>query len=144
VIGNQPIDTLETINRAANKELDSVPSIQSHRDLIVWQKAMDLAVDVYALIEMFPTIENYRMSSQLARAVVSVAANIAEGRARSTRKDFANFLGIAQGSLAEAETYILLAVRLGYVKEAVASRRLALLHEVGRMLTTLRKRLSPR
>ncbi len=96
--------------------------IESHRDLIVWQKAMDLSVAVYGLTARFPSAENYRLTAQITRAVVSVAANIAEGHARSTAKDFANFLAIARGSLAETETFILLAVRLGYLAEADARR----------------------
>ena len=69
--------------------------IESHRDLIVRQKAMDLAVLVYAAAARFPASENYGMKSQLTRSIVSVAANIAEGHARSTARDFANFLHIA-------------------------------------------------
>lgn len=88
----------------------------SHRDLIVWQKAMDLAVDIYQLARRLPRDETYRLVSQVTRAAVSVSANIAEGRSRATRKDFANFLAIAKGSLMEAETLLTLAVRLNYLK----------------------------
>jgi four helix bundle protein len=119
-------------------------AIQSHRDLIVWQKAMDLSVTVYDLASQFPASELYRMVGQITRAAVSVPANIAEGRARSTRKDYANFLAIAQGSLAETETYVLLAVRLGFTNESAAQPSLALIDEVGRMLTSLRKRMLQR
>jgi four helix bundle protein len=118
--------------------------IESHRDLIVWQKAMDLSVAVYGLTARFPSAENYRLTAQITRAVVSVPANIAEGHARSTAKDFANFLAIARGSLAETETFILLAVRLGYLAEADVAATLALLNEVGKMISTLRRRILPR
>ena len=121
-----------------------MPKIESHRDLIVWQKAMDLAVQVYAVTARFPSSENYRMTSQLTRSIVSVAANIAEGHARSTARDFANFLHIARGSLAESETYVLLAVRLGYIDTKTSDPVLALVDEVGRMLNALRKRIYPR
>jgi len=121
-----------------------MPAIQSHRDLVVWQKAMDLSVEVYSLTKRFPASENFRMTSQLTRAAVSVPANIAEGRARSTRKDYGNFLAIAQGSLAEAETYILLSIRLGYVTAAQTEVAVSLIAEVGRMLTALRQKLNPR
>ena len=94
--------------------------IESHRDLIVWQRAMDLAVLVYAATARFPMSENYRTTSQLTRSIVSVAANIAEGHARSTARDFANFLHISRGSLTESETYVLLAVRLGYLTDQAA------------------------
>ena len=73
--------------------------IESHRDLIVWQKAMDLAVETYRLTSKFPASETYRLVSQITRAIASVPANIAEGHARGTRKDYANFLAIASGSL---------------------------------------------
>ncbi len=118
--------------------------IESHRDLIVWQKSMDLAVKVYAVTARFPAAENYRLTSQLTRSIVSVAANIAEGHARSTARDFANFLHIARGSLAESETYVLLAVRLGYVSEKTSEPVLGLIDEVGRMLSVLRRRILPR
>jgi len=121
-----------------------VAKIESHLDLIVWQKAMDLSVAVYGLTARFPPAENYRLTSQLTRAVVSVAANIAEGHARSTAKDFANFLAIARGSLAETQTFILLAVRLGYLTEAEVSTTLALVDEVGKMISALRRRIAPR
>ncbi len=116
-------------------------TIQSHRDLIVWNKALDLAVEVYALTERFPSKEQYRLISQITRSVASVPANVAEGHARSTRKDYANFVAIARGSLAETETFLLLAQRLGYVEVRPLESVLARLDEVGRMLATLRKRL---
>jgi four helix bundle protein len=118
--------------------------IESHRDLIVWQKGLDLVELVYEVTEAFPTRERYRLVDQLSRAIVSVPANVAEGHARSTAKDFANFLAIARGSLAEAETYIELAVRLKYITTERAGPVFALIDEVGRMLTTLRRRISPR
>jgi four helix bundle protein len=115
--------------------------IESHRDLIVWQKALELAVSTYALSSAFPRSEDYKITAQLTREIVSVPANIAEGHARSTRKDYANFLSIARGSLAEAETFILLAQRLGYVTEQAVGPLLREIDEVGRMIVTLRKRL---
>jgi len=90
-------------------------TVQSHRDLIVWQKAMDLAEVVYGLAAKFPHSETYRLGSQTTRAVASVPANIAEGNARGTKRDYANFLSVAKGSLMEAETFLMLAVRLKYI-----------------------------
>jgi len=84
---------------------------------MVWQKAMDLAVQVYRLAAQFPAVETYRLTGQMTRAAASVLANIAEGHARSTRKDYANFLAIAKGSLIETETFLMLALRLGYLSE---------------------------
>jgi four helix bundle protein len=120
----------------------STRRIGSHRDLVVWQKAMDLAVEVYRLSKHFPKDETYRLTSQITRAVASVPANIAEGHARSTARDFANFLSIAKGSLMETETFLMLALRLGYVHDDAARPTLALITEISKMLTSLRSRLS--
>ena len=90
--------------------------IESHRDLIVWQKSMDMVVNIYQLASAFPNTEIYRLTSQITRAAASVPANIAEGHARGTTKnDFAHFLSIAKGSLMETETFLMLAVRLNYL-----------------------------
>lgn len=115
--------------------------IKSHRDLIVWQKAMDLAEDVYRVTSEFPREEMYRLTSQLIRAVISVPANIAEGHARGTRRDYANFLAIAKGSLMEAETFLMLAERLGYNKPKRTDRTLSLVTEVSKMITAIRSKL---
>jgi four helix bundle protein len=85
--------------------------VEAHRDLIVWQKAMDMVVEVYRLANRFPHSELYRLTSQITRAAVSVPANIAEGNARGTVKDYAHFLSIAKGSLMETETFLMLAIR---------------------------------
>ena len=115
--------------------------VRSHRDLIVWRKAMDMTVDVYRLSRGFPRDEIYRLTSQLTRAAASVPANIAEGNARSTPRDYAYFLSVAKGSLMEAETFLLLAVRLGYLSDADATPTLSLITEISKMLTSLRARL---
>jgi four helix bundle protein len=90
----------------------------SFRELTVWQKAMDLAVEVYRLSASFPADERFRLTAQVTRAAVSVPANIAEGNSRATKKDYAHFVSIARGSLAETETFRLLALRLRYLDEA--------------------------
>jgi four helix bundle protein len=118
-----------------------MPGVQSHRDLIVWNKAMDLAVEVYRLSASFPSTERYRLIDQLTRAAVSVAGNIAEGQGRGTSKDFGHFLALARGSLNETETYLMLAVRLGYLSEAKAAPVLGLLVEVSKMLGSLRSKV---
>lgn len=116
--------------------------IESHRDLVVWQKAMDLAVLVYQLSEKLPSRETYRLVAQMTRSASSVAANIAEGHARGTRRDYSQFLAIAKGSLMETETFVMLAVRLGYTTQAEAQQVLGLITETSKMLTVLRSRLS--
>ena len=115
--------------------------IDSHRDLIVWQKAMDLTVEVYDLTKLLPREETYRLTSPVTRSVVSIPANIAEGHARSTRRDYANFLAIAKGSLMETETFLMLALRLGYVSDQQAARAMGLITEVSKMITTIRMKL---
>ena len=115
--------------------------INSHRDLVVWQKAMDLAVDVYRLTQAFPKSELYGLTGQMRRAAASVPANIAEGHARGTAKDYANFLAVAKGSLMETETFITLSVRLGYATEEASAGTLALIMEISKMPTALRSKL---
>jgi four helix bundle protein len=116
--------------------------IRSHRDLVVWQKAMDLTVAVYELARRFPRTEQYGLISQMTRAAASIPANIAEGNGRrGSRREYSHFLGIARGSLMETETYLALALRLGFASDEEASRVLALADEVSRMITTMRNRL---
>ncbi len=117
---------------------------RSHRDLLVWQKAMDLVDRIYDLTESFPAREGFGLTSQITRAVVSVPGNIAEGQARSTAKDFANFLAIARGSLMETETLLMVAVRRGYVGDADADEAFSQITEVSKMLTSLRNRIATR
>jgi four helix bundle protein len=116
-------------------------NVRSHKDLVVWQKAMNLAEHVYALVALFPPTEKYRMVDQLTRAAISVPANIAEGHGRSTRKDYAQFVSIAIGSLAETETYLILCERLHFCNRCTTSSHHGLVEEVGKMLKVLRVRL---
>jgi four helix bundle protein len=120
-----------------------VAKIDSHRDLIVWQRAMDLTVEVYRLSARFPADERYRLVSQITRAAASVPANIAEGHARSSAKEYSRFLSIAKGSLMETETFLMLAVRLGYLAEPATGPALAMITQISKMLTRLRARLRP-
>jgi len=114
--------------------------IESHRDLVVWQKSMDWVVNVYQLCKAFPKDETYRLVSQLTRAAASVPANIAEGHCRSTR-EFARFLSIAKGSLMEAETFLVLGIRLGYLTQEQAQSALSQVIELSKMITAMRSRL---
>ena len=88
--------------------------IRNHKDLEVWKKSMDLVSNVYKMTESFPNRETYGLINQLRRSAVSVPSNIAEGAARSSRKEFIQFLYIALGSLAELETQAIIAGRLEY------------------------------
>ena len=115
--------------------------MRGYEDLVVWQKAMDLAVMIYALGPLMPKSELYGMTNQMQRAVSSVPANIAEGYQRGTRKDYARFIAIARGSLAETETFLALAMRVEHLPQSAAGPCLEKAREVGRMLTRLKQRL---
>ena len=115
--------------------------IKSYRDLMVWQKAMDLALECYRITKEFPKNEIYGMSSQIQRAAVSIPANIAEGRARQHAKEFIQHLSIAYGSLAELETHVLLAERLKYIQKDHLDRIISKTAEIGRMINGLQRSL---
>ena len=111
--------------------------VRSYRDLVVWQKAMDTAVAVYDLTKAYPKDEQFGLTSQSRRAASSVAANIAEGYGRSSKQAYINFLRIAQGSLKELETHLILATRVGIAKPDAAGDLVNQCDELGRMLRAL-------
>ena len=115
--------------------------IKSHKDLIVWQKAVDLSMLIYKLTNTFPQREIYGLSSQMRRAVISIASNIAEGRARHTRKDFSHFLHMAFGAAAELETQLLIARRLSFLDDGAYEKTNSLLSEVSKMLRAMIEKL---
>ncbi len=112
-------------------------ALKHYRELIVWQKAMDLVESVYKVTGQFPNTEVYGLTSQVRRAAVSIPSNIAEGQGRHTTRDFLHFLSVAQGSLCEVETQIIIAERLGYIQHELESRLLDLAAEVGRLINGL-------
>ena len=116
--------------------------IKSFKELIVWQKSMDLVEQIYTATHEFPKDEMYCLTNQMRRSAISIASNIAEGQARKTTKDFLNFISIAQGSRAELETQIIIANRLGYMKEEKAEHLLEILAEIAKMLYTLTSALN--
>lgn len=109
----------------------------NYKDLIVWNKSMDLVKEVYSLINHFPKSEAFALSLQLQRSVVSVPSNIAEGRGRQTEKEFKQFLHIARGSLYEVETQLLIAVQQSYLTDSQIKSSLVLIEEIERMLSKL-------
>ena len=111
--------------------------IQFYRDLLVWQKAMDLCVEVHNATLTFPKQEIFGLSAQLKRSVVSVPSNIAEGHGRRTTPDFIHFLFISRGSLDEVETQLTLAMRYNYLSQTDHDDLLERCGEVGRMLNGL-------
>lgn len=114
---------------------------KDHRDLIVWQKAMQLTIDVYNLIRQLPLEEKYALSDQMRRSAISIPSNVAEGNARESKRDTNHFLHIAQGSRAELETQLELCLRIGYLSETQLKETLSPSDEVGRMLAGLIKSL---
>ena len=111
--------------------------IQHYRDLIVWQKAMQLVKEIYVLTKKLPKEELYGLSSQMQRAAVSIPSNIAEGQARNGSKEFYQFLGIATGSKAELQTQLLICVDIGYLSETEIETAMEICEEVGKMLYKL-------
>ncbi len=116
--------------------------IRSYRDLVVWQKGMELVEGVYRVSRTFPKEEVYGLVSQVRRAAVSIPSNIAEGQSRLTAGEFVQFLGIARGSLAEVETQLLLAQRLAFLTPETTEPLLELTAEIGRLLNGLLRSLS--
>lgn len=112
---------------------------QHYRELIAWQKAMDLVTHVYDMTKRFPDDERFGLVSQMRRCAVSIPSNIAEGQARNTTGEFKQFIGVARGSIAELTTQILIAERLGYLQEGTQTIEKA--EEVGRILTGLSQSL---
>jgi four helix bundle protein len=117
--------------------------LKSYRELDVWKKAMDLVEAVYISAAKFPPAERYGLTSQLQRAAVSIAANIAEGYGRSHRGDYLHHLSISRGSLMEVETHLTLAVRLKLASRADVLAAWQLSQKVGQMLTKLIASLRP-
>ncbi len=115
--------------------------IKSHKDLIVWQKSVQLSLIIYNLTADFPAREIYALSSQMRRAVVSIPSNIAEGKSRGTRKDFAHFLHMSYGSSAELETQLLIAKQLNFCVNEKFNETNSLLSEVSKMLRVMIEKL---
>jgi four helix bundle protein len=115
--------------------------VQSYRQLRTWQKAVDLVEACYALSKQLPRAEEHGMISQLRRSAISIPTNIAEGNGRLARKEYLRYLAIANGSLMEVETLVLLIQRLGYGTPEQLRPITECVNEVGRLLTALRHAL---
>lgn len=115
---------------------------QSFHELTVWQRAIDLTVSIYRLTRGFPREETYGLVSQLRRASVSVASNIAEGRGRLNPAEFRQFLGVALGSIFEIKTQLIVARRLEMGNRAAIDEAAKLSEEVSKMLTSFSQKLS--
>jgi four helix bundle protein len=112
-------------------------AIRNYRDLLAWQKAMDLTIQVYSATASWPKSEVYGLTAQVRRASVSVPCNIAEGQGRRSDPEFRHFLSIAHGSVREVETCVLIGERLGYVSAEPCALLLDRASEVGRLITGL-------
>jgi four helix bundle protein len=119
-------------------------AVKSYRELIAWQKAMDVVEAVYKATRQFPKEELFVLTSQMRRASISVPSNIAEGQGRNSTKEFIHHLSISYGSLTELETQILIAERLGYTATDQTATLLKQTAEVGRLLNGLTKALEAR
>ncbi len=108
-----------------------------YRDLQVWQKAMIVVEEIYKLTGRFSVDERFGLVSQMRRSAVSIPSNIAEGKSRGSKKEFANFISIARGSLSELETQLLICSRLRYVNEKENQSTFFLIEELQRMLASL-------
>ncbi|MFH1852006.1 MAG: four helix bundle protein [Candidatus Neomarinimicrobiota bacterium] len=117
--------------------------IKNYRDLIVWQKSVDLVIDCYAITRRYPDNEKFGLSSQIQRAAVSISANIAEGHSRQHTKEYLQHLSIAYGSLAELETLLHISNRLDYISTSKMKPFSKQTSEIGRMLNGLRSALKP-
>ena len=112
-------------------------TLQTHKDLKVWQQSKDLVSEIYKLTATFPKEEVYSLTAQIKRSAISIPSNIAEGAARESNKEYIRFLYIALGSLAELDTQLLIANDLGYFKLNEYQKLTIKLDEIGKMLSGL-------
>jgi four helix bundle protein len=122
-------------------EGDERRGVKNYRELVAWQKAMDLVTMVYDVTQHWPKTEVYGLTNQIRRAAVSIPSNIAEGQGRASTKEFLHHLNMARGSLLEVETQLLIAQRLGYTAPEAATQLLAGTAEAGRLLNGLYRSL---
>lgn len=112
------------------------------RQLRVWQQAMDIVVDTYAIIKTLPIEERFSLCDQMRRSAVSIPSNIAEGQSRNSSKEFIHFLSISRGSIAELQTQLILCGRLGYVEDEIVAGLLSRLKDNDKMIGGLMKAIS--
>lgn len=113
----------------------------SFKDLVVWQRAVQMSLEIYTLTSSFPASERFGLTNQLRRASVSVASNIAEGYGKSSRGEYLSFLGHARGSNGEVQTQLVISKGLGFGTEESLQQAESLSNEVGRMLVVMMRKL---
>ena len=116
--------------------------MKNYRDLLVWQKAMDLVEEIYRITEFLPSEEKFGLSLQLKRAAVSIPSNIAEGFERNTTKDYIKFLSIAKASRAEVETQLYICKRLEFLTDEEIKKSLEICDEIKRIIIAMFKKLN--
>ena len=119
--------------------------MKGHRDLLVWKESIALVKDIYAVTKLLPDDEKFGLMSQMRRAAVSVPSNIAEGAARGSQRELAQFLVIARGSLSELETQLIIAKELNYLSETakVEAKIQSIFRLLGGLLNNVKKKISP-
>ena len=117
--------------------------MNNYKELKVWKKAVDLAVNVYKYTQAFPAEERYGLTSQARRSSVSIPSNIAEGSGRNTNKDFDNFLGISYGSTCELETQLIIANQVGFLELSKLKSLSYQIQEIQKMNYALKRSLTP-
>ena len=115
--------------------------MHNFKELVVWQKAIELASEIYQMTETFPSVEKYGLISQINRSVVSIPSNIAEGAGRNTNGEFVQFLGIALGSLFELESLLIISEKVGIIQDKELMNLSARIEEISKMIAGLRKSL---
>jgi four helix bundle protein len=116
--------------------------MNNFKELKVWQKSMVLVEKVYEITSMFPKNEQYGLTNQIQRSAVSIPSNIAEGAGKNSNKEFKQFLSIANGSINELYTQLILSIRIGYIKENIVKEVFMLITEIQKMTFTLIKKFS--
>ena len=127
--------------RATSEKLHRMAHLKTYKELIVWQKSIQLVELIYRLTKIFPKEEQFGLSSQMRRAAVSIPSNVAEGWSRRTRGDFAYFLRISSGSTSELETQLEIARRLSLVDDTGYNETDGLLSEISKMLNSMLRKL---
>lgn len=133
-----------TSDESCDTTLDMNTSPRSYKDLLVWQKGIELAKIVYRLTRNYPTEEKFGLVAQMRRAAISIPSNLAEGQARHTTGEFVQFISHAEGSVAELDTQLILSIELTFCNDASATRAFQLIIELRKMLNVLRRKLVSR
>lgn len=116
--------------------------INSYKDLLVWQKGMELVKLVYSITQSFPNEEKFGLTSQIRRSAISIPSNIAEGYGRDFTRNYSQFLKISRGSLTELETQIIIAFEIGYLTDKDFNSVISLIEEENKMLNSLIKKMT--